>query len=153
MCIAVYLSSPSPLPLVPWREENPGFYVDEVQGDDAVHSHFTWPNVYYAGSHEGCGCGFAYNQMPNHLQEPDDEVRRRASVAALRQYVTEATAVGPVQLYACWESEQALPEKDRLAASPDVLGGESFDFVQFRMLEFPGTRSRDRTAAGQQDRR
>jgi hypothetical protein len=153
MCLAVYIASPSPLPLVAWHEETPAFYVQEVEAADRVRAHFAWPNVYYAGSHEGCGCGFAYNQMPEHLQEADDEARRRASVAALREDVTKATAPGPVQLFACWEGEQSFPEKDRVTVSPDVLGGEAFDLEQLRMLEFPARDSRDRAATGQQNPR
>ena len=72
MCVAVYIASPSSLPLVAWREEAPAFYVQEAESNDPVRAHFAWPNVYYAGSHEGCACGFAYNQMPEHLQEADD---------------------------------------------------------------------------------
>ena len=137
MCVAVYLSAPTPLPLVPWHEESPAFFVEEAPVDDPVRPHFSWPNVYYAGAHEGCGCGFAYNQMPENLQEADDEARGRASVAALRSYVIEATTRGPVELYACWEGEQSFPVKERITSAPDVLGGDSFEFVQLRMLEFP----------------
>jgi len=128
--------APSPLPLIPWREESPAFYVDDVPADDPVRSHFSWPNVYYAGAHEGCGCGFAYNQVPENLQEADEESRARASVAALKKYVSEAIA-RPVQLYACWEGEQSFPAKERVTASPDVLGGDSFKFVQLTLMEFP----------------
>ncbi len=142
MCVAVYVSAPSPLPLIPWREESPAFYVEDVPPDDPVRSRFSWPNVYYAGAHEGCGCGFAYNQVPENLQEADEEGRARASASALRQYVSDATARGPVQLYACWEGEQSFPVKERVAALPDVLGGDSFKFVQLTMLEFPRAHSR-----------
>ena len=137
MCLAVYLCSPSPLPLVPWHEESPAFYTEAVEVDDPVRAHFEWPNVFYAGSHEGCGCGFAYNQMPVGLQEADDEARRRGSVAALRDYVAAATVAGPVQLFACWEGEQSFAEKDRVEVTIDALGGDSFDFEQLRMLVFP----------------
>lgn len=139
MCMAIYIASPAKLPLVAWHEEQPAFYVDEAEAGDPVRAHFSWPNVYYAGSHEGCGCGFSYDQMPEALQEPDEEAERRASLAALRVYVARATALGPVQLFACWEGEQSCPEKDRLQVSPDALGGDSFTFEQLRMLEFPSS--------------
>lgn len=151
MCLAVYIASPSPLPLVAWREEDPAFYVQDAELDDPVRAHFGWANVYYVGSHEGCGCGFAYNQLPKHLQESGDEAQRRSSVAALRDYVREATALGPVQLFACWEGEQSFPEKDRVAASPDALGGDAFDFEQLRMMEFPARGPHDRAETGKQN--
>lgn len=140
MCLAVYLSSPAKLPLVAWHEESPAFYVQDVEASDPVRSHFRWPNVYYAGSHEGCGCGFAYGLFPENLrdeQTAQDDVRGKASLSALRQYVADATRANPLQLYACWEGEQGLPEKERVAASLDDLGGDSFEFTQLRMLEFP----------------
>ena len=141
MCLAVYIASPSRLPLIAWREERPSFYVDDAEPDDPVRVHFPWPNVYYAGSHEGCGCGFAYGQMPEGLEDPDDDVRRRASLAALREYVTSATTLGPVHLYACWEGEQSYPEKSRGEVTVDVLHGDSFDFEQLRMMVFPAVKS------------
>src|SRR5512140_3754774 len=101
MCMAIYISSPSRLPLLPWDEERPAFYVEEAESNDPVRVHFSWPNVYYAGSHEGCGCGFSYNQMPEELQDQADELQRREAVAALRRYVERAIALGPVQLFAC----------------------------------------------------
>jgi hypothetical protein len=144
---------PSPRSLNNSDRPNPSHDSGTDEGIGQVRAHFPWPNVYYAGSHEGCGCGFAYNQMPEHLQEADDEARRRASVAALREYVTTATALGPMQLFACWEGEQSFPEKDRVTVSPDVLGGEAFDLEQLRMLEFPARDSRDRAATEQQNPR
>lgn len=36
------------------------------------------------------------------------------TLSPLREYVTKAVALGPVQLFACWEGEQSLPEKDRV---------------------------------------
>jgi hypothetical protein len=136
--MAVYIASPSRLPLLAWREEQPAFYVEDAKADDPVRAHFSWPNVYYAGSHEGCGCGFAYDGVPGEFDDETEQAKRRACVEALRRYVLDATAIGPVQLFACWEGEQGFPEKDRIHAEPAALGGEAFEFEQLRMLEFAG---------------
>jgi hypothetical protein len=135
--MAVYIASPASLRLVPWQEESPAFHVKEARPDDPVRTHFPWPNVCCAGSHQGCGCGFAYNRLHVASQDAEEEARCRASTAALRQYVTEAVTAGPVHLFACWEGAQASQEQDRVLAMPTALGGESFEFVELRMLVFP----------------
>lgn len=137
--MAIYLASPARLPLVTWNEERPAFYVEEAAPDHPVRRQFRWPNVYYAGSHEGCGCGFAYGQMPDALQEPVDEAQRRGSLEALRKYIGDASRFGPIQFFACWEGEQTSQLKDRVEAMPSALGGAAFQFEQLRMLEFPDT--------------
>ncbi len=130
MCLAVYMASPLPLPLIAW-DDHPAFYVEEVPHDDLVRAHFSHPNVYYLGAHEGCGCGFAHGLLP--LKTEDDRKNDdagRASVAALKSYVGAAASSAPAELYACWEGEQGLPVQARLNATVDMLGGgDSFEFV------------------------
>ena len=63
MCMMIYIASDRPLPLIDWQDEFPAFHVRELREEEmAVRTHFKKPYVYYAGSHEGCGCGFAYGQ-------------------------------------------------------------------------------------------
>ncbi len=55
----VELSSSYPLPTPTWHEPHPGFFIAESSGrDEPVRRQFSKQGVYYAGSHEGCGCGF-----------------------------------------------------------------------------------------------
>ena len=59
MCMVVYVASDYALPTSAWDQARPRYYVEEVSDRDApVRRHFSQPCVYYAGSHEGCGCGF-----------------------------------------------------------------------------------------------
>lgn len=120
--------------MVAWEEARPAFYVDGVAPDDPVRGRFSMPNGYYLGSHEGCGCGFKYGVMPAGLEEQEDETKGRASVNALRAYVTKAAVHQPVEVFACWEGEQLLPALAVAQISPEHLGGESFDFQQRHLL-------------------
>ena len=129
MCMAVYLAASTPLPLVPWDAERPAFHVDPLTDDDAVRVQFSRPHVVYAGSHEGCGCGFEYGRWEG--EKPEQAAAARATVAALRAYVAGVLEAGePVELYACWEGEQGEAPAHRLALTPDDLGGPAFWFEE-----------------------
>lgn len=140
MCLAVYLASAHPLPLVPWDSARPAFHVTEA-GKTPVRARFGLPRVYRLDSHEGCGCGFEYGQWP--VESDEDrlrEVQGRASVASLRAYVTAVAQRAPVELYACWEGEQELAAKDVADVEPAQLGGAEFRFVQRRLLHLGRSR-------------
>ena len=59
MCLAVYVASDSALPESKWNEHAPAFYLEAVPTSEVVRKQFCYSHVYYAGSHEGCGCGFS----------------------------------------------------------------------------------------------
>ena len=63
MCYMFYLGSDVPLPTSEWQKESPAFHLSSC-GEEIkeVKRHFTKPEVYYAGSHEGCGCGFFFDK-------------------------------------------------------------------------------------------
>jgi hypothetical protein len=109
----VYLASVRPLPLIPWDAARPAFHITELpEGRDAARSQFTLAHAYYAGSHEGCGCGFQYGEYE--LDDPDagelaELARHKESRARLAQYLQSALAVVPVvELYACWDGDEGL---------------------------------------------
>ena len=131
MCMAVYIAADQPLTLVPWDEAHPAFYLAGVdQADLPVFSQFTKAHVAYAGSHEGCGCGFQYGEYPE-FREPDEAVARRASLDQFAAYLAgELARVGPIELYACWEGDQTAPVEHRRALTPLVLQSEEFFFLQ-----------------------
>jgi hypothetical protein len=135
VCVAVYLSSPARLPPAPWRDEAPAFHVREAAPDDPVRAIFAWPNVYYAGAHEKCGCGFEADSWTEPVN-PADAERRRTSLASLRRYVSDAIRLGPAQLFVCWEGEQGLPATARRTATLGALDGDPFEFEQRTLLDF-----------------
>ena len=131
MCMAVYIAADEPLAIVPWNEDHPAFYLASVDPSDSpVLVQFTKPHVAYAGSHEGCGCGFQYGEYPE-FREPDEAVARRASLDQFAAYLAaETTRIGPIELYACWEGDQAAPVEHRRALTPVDLRSEDFFFLQ-----------------------
>jgi hypothetical protein len=135
MCMMVYIASDYPLPTWTWDETRPCFYVGELsERDEPVRGQFTKAWIYYTGSHEGCGCGFQYGQYPG-LEENAAEL---AAVRDSRQRLAEFLAVAlqhqaEVQLFACWDGDQAEEPEHRSRMRPsDLMRDRAF----FREKEF-----------------
>ena len=128
MCLAVYVASDTPLPLRAWNAEQPAFHVAALtEADGAIRTQFSKPHVVYVGAHEGCGCGFAFGEWEG--EEPEEAAAGEASVRALGDYLAAATALGPsVELYACWEGDQALEPLHRRTMTPADFRGPAFWF-------------------------
>ncbi len=123
MCMAVYIASDSPLPLISWNKNQRDFSVSELNksSDQKVRVQFTKPYVYYVGSHLGCGCGFL---------EP-----YRKSLARLSAYLAEATKqYGEVELFAGWEGDQAEKPEIRGTITPKEIGADRFWFEEKQFL-------------------
>lgn len=131
MCMAVYIAAEQPFALVPWDDSHPAFYLATVDSSDLpVLAQFTKQHVAYAGSHEGCGCGFQYGKRPE-FREPDDAAARRASLDQFADFLArEIPRIGPIELYACWEGDQAASVEHRRALTPTDLRSESFFFLE-----------------------
>lgn len=130
MCMVVYLAADAPLPLVSWNPQTPAFHVRALDANaDSVRVHFSKRHVYYVGSHEGCGCGFSYGQWEG--EKADDVAAARTSVARFAEYLTAATrAAGALELYACWDGDQAAEPAHRLEMRPPQIGGPAFWFEE-----------------------
>jgi len=131
MCMAVYIAADEPLALVPWNEDQPALYVASLEPSDLpVLQQFTKTHVAYAGSHEGCGCGFQCGKSPE-LREPDEAITRRRSLDQFAMYLADEIArVGAIELYACWEGDQAAPVEHRRAIAPQDLRSDDFFFLE-----------------------
>ena len=135
MCMMVYISSSYPLPTLAWDEAHPGFHVAELSDrDEPVRRQFSKPCVYYAGSHEGCGCGFQYGQYEGF----EDDVVALAASQDSRRRLAEFLAVAlqhqpEVELFACWDGDQAAERGHGGRARPaDLIQGRTY----FREREF-----------------
>ncbi len=65
----IYIAADNPLPLIEWQENVTPFCVSELsEGEKRVKKQFTKPFVAYAGSYEGCSCGFSYGDETDVLQ-------------------------------------------------------------------------------------
>jgi len=131
MCHALYIASDKPLPLREWDEENPGFWVGVLHEDDlVVRKQFSLPFVVYAGSFEGCSCGFVYDNEPigdDELELQYDQ-QARESVKRLGEYVSNILKDGSVEMFACWEGEQEQEPNQRLVVGLECFNGKEFGF-------------------------
>ena len=128
MCLAVFLASDRPLPLVPWVEERPSFNVSELAPDELrVRGRFSKRHVYYLGAYTGCSCGFT----------PDDEAEEEAAARSrddLVRYVSEALASDPdaaFELFTCWDDDYLEPASRRIELRPDQLRDADTWFDEF----------------------
>ncbi|MGN6725084.1 MAG: hypothetical protein ACTHLZ_04140 [Tepidisphaeraceae bacterium] len=125
--MAIYIASEVPLRTLPFDADKPAFHVIEVRPfDEIVKKHFSKPYVYYAGSYEGCGCGFQYGRQYPQLENDREEMEAAdASRHAIEQYVRSALeAQSSVELYACWSGDEAkLPEASRVIDVPRFQDG------------------------------
>ncbi len=138
MCLAVYIGAKTPLPVVAWSDGAPGFYVTDLLPDDEpVRAHFTVAHVYYAGAHEGCGCGFNVGtEYSPDSYEPAELSAAAESRARLARYLQDALASSNVlEVYACWEGEQAAPVESRRQVRPRDFADAAFFFTQRELLD------------------
>jgi len=128
MCLMVYLAADRPLPLMPRDEGRPVFLVRELtERDEPVRRQFTRAHLYYTGAYEDCGCGFQYGEDPE-VEELEQVIRAEESRRALVKYLRNAlSAVPVVELFACWDGDQAAEPSYRSRVSPDdLLKGRTF---------------------------
>jgi hypothetical protein len=140
MCLALYIAADKTLPLVPWNENAPAFFVvDLPESEQVVHKHLSKPHVYYAGAYEGCGCAFNVGREypPEQYQyEPEELAKARESVARLVEYVSEA---GVEEIFTCWEGDQAKPPVHFRRVRPEQLQADGFVFQLQELLTIERT--------------
>jgi hypothetical protein len=144
--MALYIASDRPLPLTKqpvyakdcissptWPREAQRFHTATLQPkQEAVRSHFTHPHVLYAGSYEGCGCGFNYGrQYPEVEDEAEHLTAARESVAELVRYVRGS---GVREIYSCWFDDEAKPTLHERTITPETLASPDFVFGEQELL-------------------
>lgn len=156
MCLALYLGAERELPTVSSEETGGLFVVDPIGHEDEpmINGVVASPFIYYAGSFEGCGCGFEYENRGEVFAEPDspplEDPQLRAEVALgskkmkedweksfqsvglLRTYLEDVVKGGPVTLWVTWDGTRETPE-DRRTVTPAFFGGESFHLELFTL--------------------
>jgi hypothetical protein len=132
MCLAVYLASDAPLPLIPWRDAAPAFHVSDRVPDVArLARHTTKPYVRYAGTHSGCGCGFLYDGVE---PDSDEHTQVRSAYADLAAYLHRHAAGQTVEIYTCWGGDEGVaPEHVRAIAAADIAG-DGFEILEREII-------------------
>jgi hypothetical protein len=97
-------------------------------------------NVVYAGSHQGCSCGFyleskkefeeileSLAELPQSILDATDAdwKLRREEIGRLREYLVEASKAGPVEMLSVW-SEIKQPTKTIHVRASELGGTDGF---------------------------
>jgi hypothetical protein len=134
MCLAAYLASDKPLPLIARIQEEPSFYVEELtSAEESVKTQFETPYIYYLGSHEGCGCGFFKTG-----QDWDTLGRAQAqdNYTQLVSYLKKAQSLDSKnQIYACWQGDEDTEPEFRKQVDLQQLIEKSFEFKEGTLYE------------------
>jgi hypothetical protein len=125
MCLALYVASFKPLPVIPWDPKKPAFHVINLpESMRAVRKLLPYPHVYYVGSHEGCSCAFNY----------EHEFK---SVLELRDYLRKALAVADeIEGFSCRPGQEQLNVKHSVTISPSGVALPEFFFQDGQRLVF-----------------
>lgn len=125
MCLALYIASPCPLPVIPWDPEKPTFHVVPLPDEnEAVRKVLPGPHVYYVGSHEGCSCAFNYE----HEIKPALE---------LRDYLRKAlTVTDEIEGFSCRPEHADLKVKHSVVISPSGVALPEFFLEDGQRLVF-----------------
>ena len=117
----MYLGSDIKRPTNTWNEADPQFYVEEKNLQyssekqdeiEQVKSNFSKENIYYVGSHEGCGCGFRQEWF--WMQDEEDVEKTSKNQRQLFDYVSECLIDEDViEIYACWAGSENDPAKSK----------------------------------------
>jgi hypothetical protein len=144
--MALYIASDHQLLVIQYREypkdamSSPTwravqrFHTAELRPEqEAVRSHFGCEHILYAGSYEGCGCGFNFGrEYPDVEDAPEDLIAARESVAELVRYVRESRVR---EIYSCWFGDEAKPKVHERTVTPDALALADFFFREHELLK------------------
>ena len=125
MCLALYIASVKPLPVIPWDPKKPTFHVVPLGEDtNRVRKILTDPYIYYVGSHEGCSCAFNY----------EHDIK---SAVELRDYLRRAlTVTNEIEGFSCRPGQADLKIKHSVTVSPSGVALPEFFLDDGQRLVF-----------------
>jgi hypothetical protein len=129
MCLAVYIGSSLPLEEGSWDKKNQKFYLERAAEAEPPGRHFSGKFVYYAGSHEGCGCGFSKDGEP-----PEELIKCQENYDALARVLEEALEKGAkLQLFTCWEGDQAEEPESVQSITPQRVREPAYELQELEL--------------------
>jgi hypothetical protein len=134
----VYLAADMPLREVVWNEAAPAFNTTPLAPEEQrVRRQFSKPDLIYAGSYEGCSCGFQLGEYPLEYSEPDEISQRQKSLHDFAAYLREEIRrVGVIEVFACWDGDQEATPEHRRTLTPSALEMDSFFFLKKELSIF-----------------
>ena len=138
--MVVFIAARTPLPMVPWSDESPGFNVTPLsEYEEKVRVHLPLPYVYCAGSHTFCGCGFNEGREYFNPEEPaSNNLDSLDSSSKLAQFIKEH---GVEQIYSCWSCDEGEPQVFERSILAETLTDPTFVFRErelLTILQIPG---------------
>ncbi len=91
------------MPLIDWVDLSPAFHLTEEKSEEVIKTlrpFFEVQNLYEAGSHMGCGCGFLYDEDDNN---EDDFQERINSFNGLLNYLKKNIYSDIQVFYTSWD--------------------------------------------------
>lgn len=118
MCLAIYISSDNPIPLVNLFNNKIGFYIRELKNhENCVFQNFSKRLAYYLGS-EGCSCGFLLDGIYPDMEKFIDVVE---TYDLLSNFLREKVQSNELEIYACWTgNEDAKPAEYHRIKTSDI---------------------------------
>ena len=136
MCFCLYLATSSEPPLIPDQGYQQGtgkintsrWRLEQGEKGKALRNKFTLPWVTNVGSDVGCCCGFRSNEAAIHAPGYDP-AEPQPNHAGLVAFLAEHCGKEPfVELYGCWDGDEAQEVQDRREIELAKLADEKFHF-------------------------
>jgi len=142
MCLAVYVVSSEMLREIPWDDSKRLFHLESVTHEEGFWKWLKRRQVYYAGTHMRCGCGYQKGNA-----KPEQYASIQANYVALSEVVREAVERGAnVEVVACFsELASATPEITGEILSADIRRAE-FEFKEGQHFRVVSRRGAARTS-------
>lgn len=132
MCDSIFIAATNPLPLIAWDENSPAFHVMEITNEENwVRKYLTAQNVYYAGSYQGCGCGYNYFDAPD--VDEEEKLAAQESVRQFRFYLERISQNNTIQIFidSMNGSFDNIQIKD---ITPAYFAGDNFELEETQLL-------------------
>ncbi len=140
----LYIGSDNELPLInpeDWKNINTqednwmsivkAISIEELKDNEiSVKDKFKEKHVVYAGSYEGCGCGYSHCLIDDEDAIEDNPFELDASIRsrkALYDYVKENKIT---TMYGCWAGDESLPAEEEIKINLEIIIDRKFAFKE-----------------------
>lgn len=111
--MTLYLATNTAMPSIPYDENNRQFNAEDIVDDEiSLANVFSFPNIKFVGSDQGCGCGFRHvllngDAWQKSYEEPTTDNRNHEHLVdfIIKNNKNETS----VQIFACWEGDHEEP--------------------------------------------
>jgi len=116
MCLAMYLFTENDIDEIEYDAKNPRMYIQKIQSnkrseDDTKTSkwNINHKNIYYIGSYEGCGCGWAftkYSYIDKNNEYDREKLANKINARKDLYRLLKSNRWNDSYIIVCWEGDQ-----------------------------------------------